>query len=713
MILNSKTGVPVETSQEFQEVSFGVREQDMGLILEILRSKMYRNPIGSIAREISSNSRDANREAENLAPITISIIDSPLSASDKAIAFKDEGVGISQQRMADVFVNYGASTKRNSNELTGGFGLGAKTPFSYADSFVIETIYDEVKYVYVAAIEEQSRGKIYLLSREETEQRNGTTIIVPIKDDDDRDTFEKEVYRATSFWDLKPNYVNFRSSYKHKVVYEHGNCAIVEHEGYNHLLTNNVYALVDGIVYDIDSNSVKIQGYERATILIKFNVGEVSVSANREALRYDSATSDKIVKRYNEFINHLESCLRKEIEQATNYLEACIRYYTLYNERGVDSKYPYFHSIVSNVKHTQLEFKWNEFDVDYRVSLKACRFRIITKTISSEKNIWDEYFLSSPIYLLDRSLSALKNRTLLQDDKPFLVIELDDKELIHWKTLPYSRKKQKLNRMKNLIADLERLKTIGLKWSKYSEVPNTRVPRQKTNKDVVPVGFVTLPIRVLRAKTLTFSADSLRVRTGLMYLLSEGDKKDKFVYCVLNSLSSEEYLNSPEVKQKICWAKIVQAFAKSRVVFVNKKNVGHVRKLKTLEEAIRSIPRRKLQKLTNQEFVDSKHYDLSRQFTFGSEITKELERYRNYSREVRSDKQKRKRFPSLNLPEGFEKRFPVEERLFQMDQTIQTIYAKYPLLEFVRHTHQVPVDEVNRYIRLIDQELQSVKKNSL
>ena len=128
----------IQTSKEFHSIDFGIKQADMGLVLEILRSKMYKNPIGAICREVASNSRDANREAENNVPIEISINDSPLSASDVTISFKDAGPGISPERMADVFVNYGSSTKRDSDQFTGGFGLGAKTPFSYTDNFSIE-----------------------------------------------------------------------------------------------------------------------------------------------------------------------------------------------------------------------------------------------------------------------------------------------------------------------------------------------------------------------------------------------------------------------------------------------------------------------------------------------------------------------------------------------------------------------------------------------
>lgn len=105
MILQQKETTNIRTSEKFKELEFGIRSSDMGLVLEILRSKLYRNPIAAICREVASNARDANREAENTAPIEISIDDGLFSAGDLTISFKDVGPGISPERMADVFVN--------------------------------------------------------------------------------------------------------------------------------------------------------------------------------------------------------------------------------------------------------------------------------------------------------------------------------------------------------------------------------------------------------------------------------------------------------------------------------------------------------------------------------------------------------------------------------------------------------------------------------
>lgn len=55
---------------------------------------------------------------------------------ERCIIFHDYGCGLSQRRVQDVFTTFGASTKRDNNYEIGGFGLGAKSPLAYADTFM-------------------------------------------------------------------------------------------------------------------------------------------------------------------------------------------------------------------------------------------------------------------------------------------------------------------------------------------------------------------------------------------------------------------------------------------------------------------------------------------------------------------------------------------------------------------------------------------------
>ena len=117
-----------------EEMSFKI-DQESGIIYDILRSKMYRDPISSIVREIASNARDANREAsKEKESIKVYFENDGDNGCDLftfdsvTINFKDSGFGMNPEKVKEIYLVYGNSDKRQTDALTGGWGLGAKTP---------------------------------------------------------------------------------------------------------------------------------------------------------------------------------------------------------------------------------------------------------------------------------------------------------------------------------------------------------------------------------------------------------------------------------------------------------------------------------------------------------------------------------------------------------------------------------------------------------
>lgn len=419
--------VILETSG-MEEHSFGIKDENMGIILEMLRSRMYRDPIGSICREIASNSRDANREVSHGGlPIEIGFNNSIIDPSDLVISFKDNGPGISPDRMVNVFCSYAESTKRDTNRFTGGFGLGAKTPFSYSDNFAIETVVDKVKYLYVAAIDETQKGKIILLSKNDTDEENGTNIMIPIKRED-RPRFEKAVHKATTFWRTRPKYYGFDGSVPTlNILTKEDKFQVVKHEGLRDLnFSDHFYALIDGILYELDRNicSWARMGLTDHLILLEFNNGELTVSANRETLQYDDRTISKLNQRLTEVKERIIKIVKEEVEKAPTYFAACCKY-SMYTGAGtLDNKEDkYFRYLTEWALGSRMRPEWEwqgkklvhnldlkghsvkcyEYNAD--ASKKNRKFEYEAKTLSG-------YWLNTPIYYFDAPLSTQKRKAL-------------------------------------------------------------------------------------------------------------------------------------------------------------------------------------------------------------------------------------------------------------------------------------------------------------
>lgn len=312
--------INVETSGDFKSLSYGIK--DPGMIFDILRNKMYSDPITSIVREISCNAIDAHREANkpNL-PIKIHL---PTN-KEPFISFTDFGIGISPDRMEDIFVNFGASTKRDSNDYIGAFGMGSKIPLSYSDSFTIVTNYNGVKRHYCSYIDKTNIGKISLLAEEDTDDINGTTISIPVKEKDFY-AFSSACSTVFEFLDIKPEY---------NTLLEHQNTGtlintiekmrIYECRHY----TSSFVILIDFVPYPLDESKINkkvLRPFLDAKKKFVFSVpnGLLSVSSSRETIHYNEKTIQELENMFKESINNIQKKMNDVLEKIPDSFEQAI-----------------------------------------------------------------------------------------------------------------------------------------------------------------------------------------------------------------------------------------------------------------------------------------------------------------------------------------------------------------------------------------------------
>lgn len=314
----------VETSGILEEKFFSI--SDTGMIFDILRNKMYSDPISAICREITCNARDAHREVnKSNEPIVIQIP----SIIDPNIKIKDFGPGISKERMYDIFIKYTASTKRNDNLQTGGFGLGAKTPFSYSDTFTITTVNDGIKYSYAAFIDESKVGKMMLLHSEPTTDCNGTEIVIPVKPQD-FSAFKEALKFVTKHWEIIPIFTGDKIELT-KILKKisSDDWFISPTINYN---SKAIKVIVDGIEYPcpqdklsgIGANLELFNSLNSDSLYLEFKVGELSLSANREQLSFDKNTENKLKEKLKKCEKEFFKILQDKINSFPTYWDAMV-----------------------------------------------------------------------------------------------------------------------------------------------------------------------------------------------------------------------------------------------------------------------------------------------------------------------------------------------------------------------------------------------------
>jgi len=289
---------------------------DPTVIFDMICNRIYATPLRTSIQEYMSNARDSHREAGvPHVPIQI-VLPTPL---DRSIRIRDFGMGISPDRMSNVFVKLGVSTKRINNSQTGGFGVGAKSAFSYTDNFTIHTIYNGTARTYLAYIGSSGFGELDLVSEEETTERNFTEISFHIKREDEHH-LKDIIIRVSAFWDVHPIILNSDLNldiWQRITPQESKNWGFyrLQAEYYFERSIERFMACCDGILYQIrlPQHYLDIFGESNKSsepIIFFFGIGEIDLAITRESLQYTQKTKNIIQKRCEELHEYYLSSVK-------------------------------------------------------------------------------------------------------------------------------------------------------------------------------------------------------------------------------------------------------------------------------------------------------------------------------------------------------------------------------------------------------------------
>jgi hypothetical protein len=311
----------IERSENLIESSFGISSKDSAHILMILRDKLYSDKTKAIIREYSTNALDANIEAgKNNTPIEI---ECP-SRLNPAFSIRDFGPGLSEEEIREVYVMYGASTKRNSNAVVGMLGLGSKSAFGYTDSFNIISYKDHKKKTYCAYIDESKCGKIALLEEIPTLEPDGIQVIIPIKSTD-IDSFKNKVIDTLKFMEPKPiidgkqleildRQIIFTETINNNIKYE-----LTNYSSYR----SDQNIIMGSVAYPykqiLELGEIKVQN---VGFNLYINIGDVDIAANRESLEYTEKTINTLKKYFTEIEEKIEKEIIDRIKNAATLKEA-------------------------------------------------------------------------------------------------------------------------------------------------------------------------------------------------------------------------------------------------------------------------------------------------------------------------------------------------------------------------------------------------------
>lgn len=354
MIINHNQKPEAQYVGEIKANKVGIDTKNLDFIASLLTTNLYSNPIQSFLRETISNGWDSHIEAGVKQPVLVSL-HSPVGSDEfrsrirywsqpnqapLTITIRDFGVGLSPERFANIYTNIGSSTKRDSNDFIGAFGIGRFSCLSCADSATLTSYHDGTKYSYLM-YKDGSGINIDELGRWETEESNGLEVQVSLTVTKDKLSEIKHGFVSLIYFnciylddaqDLLDGFAkkfNNRQigQYKTFNVYDYSELSEYHYRSYDE--TSDLSILVGNCLYPFTkkqlAETVGIPHQWR--IAVKFNIGELDVTPNREAILYNQKTDEAIKKRFTEVLDEIKA----EVMRTTNNLNftSLIEYYKI------------------------------------------------------------------------------------------------------------------------------------------------------------------------------------------------------------------------------------------------------------------------------------------------------------------------------------------------------------------------------------------------
>ena len=302
----------VKTSGVTDSSEFGISLKDSAHIMTILRDTLYSDKVLAVLREYGANAWDAHREVKKY-DVPIKVVLPTLK--EPTLIIQDYGRGLSHEEVFQIYTQYGASTKRGSDDSVGMLGIGSKSGFAYSDSFTVVSCHGGKRRTYVAVLDDTEKGQINLFSEDDCGDETGIAVHIPVKSEDiwEFTAKAKDLYK---YFIPQPD-INVQLDDIQQTILTNG--AIFSKDS-----QVDWVAVMGCVPYRINLNQIKGQNAPDGGIAdyisnlsgaLYFNIGEVQISASREELKYTNKTKKALVKRFELLVDEFVTSTLTELDK--------------------------------------------------------------------------------------------------------------------------------------------------------------------------------------------------------------------------------------------------------------------------------------------------------------------------------------------------------------------------------------------------------------
>lgn len=296
------------------EFAMGIHEDAMEMVMESLAG-LYSDQITAMLREYATNAIDAHIMAGVTRPIEVTLP----KTLQPTLSIRDYGIGLDEADLRLIYSQYGASTKRDSNDFNGMLGFGCKSALAYSDVFNVTSVKDGVK-TFCAVSREDGGAKFRVLDKTTTSEGNGTTVEIPVGDRRDQSACAEKAAKLYAYFEkgtvlvdgVAPKPFEFDSQ-----VDDH--TWITKRDRYTYS-DQPSFIVMGNVPYPAPIQHGLAEGYG---VVIKVPIGAVEFTPSREALKLNkTSTKQTIASLEARLHKHLQTIVQREVDAAATPLDA-------------------------------------------------------------------------------------------------------------------------------------------------------------------------------------------------------------------------------------------------------------------------------------------------------------------------------------------------------------------------------------------------------
>ena len=340
----------VNVHGDFETTEFAIG--DIAFIVDMFADKVYSHKERAVIRELSCNAHDSH--------IMAGTTDVPFEVHlptqlETYFTIRDYGTGLSDDQIRNIFAGIGISTKRDSNEVIGCFGIGSLSPYSLTDSFTVKSYMDGVCRTYTCYRDEERMPVVALLTELATDEANGLEVSLTVEDRVWE--FQKEAIKVFKFWEGTMPQINDKSvieeceEQREKYVFQGDDFGLTPSWGSMVAIMGNIAYAIPDELDQFDTN-----GY------LKFELGELNFDTARENLTMDDKTKEAIKVKSEAVKDKLAKEASQQIEEEPSLFKRA----TLANKLKSGNLGKYINADLDKYELPETSEKFTYFQRNYR-----------------------------------------------------------------------------------------------------------------------------------------------------------------------------------------------------------------------------------------------------------------------------------------------------------------------------------------------------------